>query len=118
MTDDVLEVAEYGDIAVRTDLSRREIDTIVGLLDETDARYLVLEGWLVEKKPIEPMHGRERLFRVKYLLDETDDAWRVRVSDEKCWVPKSQSVLVTLADGVDTVSTPTRTLSGFAGGGA
>jgi hypothetical protein len=118
MTDDALEVAEYGDLAARTDLSRREIDTLVGLLDETDARYLVLEEWLVEEKPIEPMDGWVRLFHVKYLLDETDDAWRVRVGEEECWVPKSQSTLVALANDVDTVATPSKTLSDFAGGGS
>lgn len=118
MVSDVLEVAEYGDLAARTDFSRREIDTLVGLLDETDARYLVLEEWLVGEKPIEPMDGWVRLFRVKYLLDETDDAWCVRVGEEECWVPKSQSVLLALADGADAVSTPSKTLTDFAGGGS
>lgn len=113
-----IEVAEYADLASRTELSQREIDNCLAELNETDAPILVVKEWLVDKKSIEPMDGWVRLFRVDALLATSDDAWRVRISDEKEWIPKSQSILIERADGVDEISSPSATLMDFGGGQA
>jgi hypothetical protein len=110
-------IAEYGDLARRVDLSPREIDSVVRLLNETDAPVLVIEEWLCEKKDLHATENERRVYSVS-VLDETPKAWRVATGDESDWIPKSQSELLERQAGVEEIPTPTKTLSEFGGGSA
>lgn len=110
-----IQVAEYGDLARRTDISRREIDGAVHALNTTDDSVLVLEEWLCGKKDLRALENERRLFVVT-VLDETEKAWRVRTGERDDWIPKSQSVLLERAPDVDEIQTPTKTLSEFGSG--
>jgi len=117
MTVGRVRISEYGDLARRSSLSRREVDAVVRTLNGSDSPALVVEEWLTDEKAIMPVEGEERVYRVS-VLDETAKAWLVATGDETSWVPKSQSTLFELANGVDVVSTPATTLSEFGSGSA
>jgi len=106
---DRVRIAEYGDLARRPSLSRREVDAVVRALNGGGGPVLVVEEWLVE--------GEERVYRVS-VLEETAEAWKVATGVETSWVAKSQSTLFELANGVDVVSTPATTLSELGSGSA
>lgn len=111
---DRTQIAEYADLGYRVDLSGPEKDRIIADLNETGGPVLAMENWLVDEKPITPIEGLWKVYRVS-IIGESDKAWRVQTGEEQAWVPKSCSEVFERDPAVEEIATPSSTLADFGG---
>lgn len=111
--DDTTPVATAADIRdAHADIDGRAVAVIRQHLTDGDLPVIWMAEWLWEQKALDPVEGCPQV-TVGVIDAETEKAWQIDqpgTDAEPVWVPKSQSRVFALADGVGKVESDQRTL--------